>query len=131
MLIKKLSEIQSSERNVRHDGWESARLLLASDQMGFSFHITRLTAGRSWTFQYQHHLEAVYVISGTGLLKDIATGDQHMLEPGTLYALNMHDKHKLTATTELITACVFNPPVVGSEVHDPSGAYPAIVAIAS
>ncbi len=131
MLIKRLADIRASDRNVKHEGWESSRLLLASDGMGFSFHITTLGAGRSWTFHYQHHVEAVFIISGTGTLEDLATGDKHQLEPGTLYALNDHDRHTLTATTELVTACVFNPPVTGTEVHDASGAYLPAIAVAS
>jgi len=30
-----------------------------------------------------------------------------------------------------VTACVFNPPVTGAEVHDASGAYLPAVAMAS
>jgi L-ectoine synthase len=131
MLIKRLSNIRSSDRNVKHNGWESSRLLLASDGMGFSFHITTLEAGGSWTFHYQHHVEAVFIISGTGILDDLTANERHVLEPGTLYALNDHDRHTLTATTELVTACVFNPPVTGTEVHDATGAYLPAIAIAS
>lgn len=131
MLIKRLPDIRSSERNVKHEGWESSRLLLASDGMGFSFHITTLEGGRSWDFHYRHHVEAVFVISGSGTIEDLATGEKHALEPGTLYALDDHDRHTLTATTELVTACVFNPPVTGAEVHDASGAYRPAAAAAS
>jgi L-ectoine synthase len=128
MLIKRLKDIRESSRNVTDKGWESSRLLLAEDGMGFSFHITTLRAGGEWTFHYQHHVEAVYVLSGTGRIEDLATGECHALEPGTLYALNDHDRHRLRADSELITACVFNPPVTGTEVHDETGAYrPALV----
>lgn len=123
MLIKKLDEIRRSDRNVNDKGWESSRLLLAEDGMGFSFHITTLKAGGEWTFHYQHHVEAVYVLSGTGSVEDLATGERHELEAGTLYALDQHDRHTLRAETELVTACVFNPPVTGGEVHDENGAY--------
>ncbi len=129
MLIKKLDEIRGSKRSVSDKGWESSRLLLAGDGMGFSFHITTLNAGGEWTFHYQYHVEAVFVISGTGSIVDLATGERHALEPGTLYALNHHDRHTLRAKTELVTACVFNPPVTGDEIHDETGAYrPAAVA---
>lgn len=123
MLIKRLDEIRKSDRNVTDKGWESSRLLLKEDGMGFSFHITTLMAGGEWTFHYQHHLEAVFVISGTGSVTELATGTVHRLAPGTLYALNEHDHHTLRAETELVTVCVFNPPVTGNEVHDETGAY--------
>lgn len=123
MLIRKLEEIRRSCRNVRNKGWESSRFLLAEDGMGFSFHITTLDAGGGWTFEYRHHLEAVYVVAGTGSIEDLAAGERHPLEPGTLYALDQHDRHRLRAETELVTVCVFNPPVTGDEIHDETGAY--------
>jgi L-ectoine synthase len=123
LLIKKLDEIRRSPRNVKDKGWESSRLLLADDGMGFSFHITTLRPGGEWVFQYRHHLEAVYVVCGTGSIEELATGDRHALAPGTLYALDQHDKHRLRAETKLVTICVFNPPLTGDEIHDETGAY--------
>lgn len=123
MLIKRLKDIRGSSRNVTDKGWESSRLLLAEDGMGFSFHITTLQAGGEWTFHYRHHVEAVYVLSGEGSVEDLATGERHALAPGTLYALDDNDRHRLRANTELVTVCVFNPPVTGTEVHDETGAY--------
>ncbi len=125
MLIRKLDAARASERNVVTDGWESARILLKDDGMGFSFHITTLYAGKELRLHYRHHLESVYVISGHGTIEDLGTGEVHRLEPGTLYALNAHDKHVLRPETDIVTACVFNPPVTGREVHDATGAYPA------
>lgn len=125
MLIRKLDEIRASDRNVVSDGWESARVLLKDDGMGFSFHITTLYAGSKLHLHYTNHLESVYVISGEGTIEDLGTGETHELNPGTLYALNEHDDHILRPKTDIITACVFNPPVTGREVHDESGAYPA------
>src|SRR5690606_9769124 len=93
------------------------------DGMGFSFHITTLSAGGQWAFHYRNHVESVFVISGTGSIEDLRTGERHELAPGTLYALNDHDRHILRAETELVTACVFNPPIVGDEIHDETGAY--------
>lgn len=123
MIIKTLSQIRRSQHNVKDRGWESSRLLLAEDGMGFSFHITTLEAGGEWTFHYRHHVEAVFVLSGEGSIEDLATGEIHELKPGTLYALDRHDRHTLRADSELATVCVFNPPLSGDEVHDDSGAY--------
>ncbi len=41
-----------------------------------------------------------------------------------MYALDKNDKHVLRGETELVMACVFNPPVTGREVHGADGAYP-------
>jgi len=125
MIIRKLKEIRASDRNVKSDGWESARLLLADDGMGFSFHLTTLRAGSELKMHYKHHLEAVMVLKGKGTIEDLGTGETHELKPGVLYALNENDQHIVRPETDILTACVFNPPVTGREVHDESGAYPA------
>tara|TARA_R100001039_G_scaffold37191_2_gene35173 strand:- start:5 stop:313 length:309 start_codon:yes stop_codon:yes gene_type:complete len=100
-------------------------MLLADDNMGFSFHITTIFADTETHMHYKNHLESVYCISGKGEIKDLATGQTHAITPGTLYVLDKHDKHILYAHEELSLACVFNPPVTGREVHDADGAYPA------
>lgn len=124
MIVRDLREIRAGERNVLSAGWESARLLLKDDQMGFSFHITTMYAGEELRMHYKHHLEAVYVISGEGEIEDLGTGQVHPLRPGVMYALNAHDRHVVRPRTDIVTACVFNPPVTGREVHDETGAYP-------
>lgn len=125
MIIRKLKDVRASERNVESKGWESARMLLKSDGMGFSFHVTTLHAGEEISMHYQNHLEAVLVLKGTGTIEDLGTGKTHRLQPGVMYALNDHDRHIVRPETDILTACVFNPPVTGREVHDENGAYPA------
>jgi L-ectoine synthase len=51
------------------------------------------------------------------------TGESFDIEPGTLYALDKHDRHTLKAIDELKLVCAFNPPVTGREIHDSDGAY--------
>lgn len=125
MIIRKLDEIRNSDRNVKSNGWESARLLLKQEGMGFSFHITTMYAGAELRMHYQNHLESVFVLEGTGTLEDLDAGVTHQLAPGVMYALNRHDRHVVRPKTDLLVACVFNPPVTGHEVHDENGAYPA------
>ena len=125
MIVRKLANIQASERNVESSGWESARLLLSDDGMGFSFHITTMYAREEIRMHYKHHLEAVFVLAGEGEIEDLATGEVHGLFPGVMYALNAHDRHVVRPSTDIVCACVFNPPVTGREVHDETGAYPA------
>jgi L-ectoine synthase len=129
MIIRKLHEIRAGERNVKSEGWESARMLLADEGMGFSFHITTLYAGSELKMHYQNHLESVMILEGTGTIEDLGTGQVHQLEPGVLYALNDHDRHIVRPETDIVCACVFNPPVTGREVHDETGAYPAAEAL--
>ena len=54
---------------------------------------------------------------------DVASGAVHSIEPGTIYILDKHDKHILRAFEEMELACVFNPPLIGREVHNAEGAY--------
>jgi L-ectoine synthase len=98
-------------------------MLLKSDQMGFSFHITTIYAGTETPIWYKNHLEAVYCISGEGEIETCEDNVVYKIEPGTLYVLDQHDRHLLRATSELKLACVFNPPLHGKEVHDEDGAY--------
>jgi L-ectoine synthase len=125
MIVRKLKAVRGSDRHVESAGWDSARLLLKGDGMGFSFHVTTMYAGEELKMHYQHHLEAVLVLKGKGTIEDLATGEVHQLSPGVMYALNAHDQHVVRPHTDLVTACVFNPPVTGREVHDETGAYPA------
>ena len=125
MIVRDFNEIVEKERDrvVSDAQWSSVRMLLASDGMGFSFHITFLEAGSEHTFEYKNHLESVYCMQGTGSITDLATGETHQIKPGVMYALNEHDRHILRAEEELIMACVFNPPVTGTEVHQEDGSY--------
>ena len=124
MIVRSLDEARKTDRRVVARNWESTRLLLKNDGMGFSFHITLIHAGTTTPMWYRHHLEAVYCIAGHGMVETLADGRQYQILPGTIYILDRHDRHVLHAHTKMQLACVFNPPLVGREVHDDSGAYP-------
>lgn len=128
MIVRTLDEITSTDRDVSAETWRSKRLLLASDGMGFSFHETRIFAGTETRMHYKNHLEAVFCVEGEGEIESLDEGRRWEIRPGTVYALDRHDRHVLRAKTELRLLCVFNPPVTGRETHDASGAYPAAAA---
>lgn len=125
MIVRDLNEARNTERHVFSEGWDSVRLLLKSDGMGFSFHITTIHAGAELPMHYKNHLESVYCIGGTGSIEDSATGEVHQIRPGVVYALDKNDRHVLRADEEepMVMACVFNPPVTGNEVHQEDGSY--------
>lgn len=125
MIVRDLKTIRASEHNVKSTGWESARMLLKQDGMGFSFHITTLYTGAEIKMQYLNHLESVYIMQGKGTIENLANGEIHDLYTGVMYALDAHDHHVLRIEEEIVCACVFNPPVSGREVHDENGSYPA------
>jgi L-ectoine synthase len=124
MIVRKLEEAKTGRRLVETAGWNSVRLLLKDDGMGFSFHITTIYAGADLPMHYRNHLESVYCIAGEGSIENQETGETFEIRPGVMYALDRHDRHVLRATSEMTMACVFNPPLNGLEVHDETGAYP-------
>lgn len=126
MIVRTLADIEGSDLDVRAETWRSRRLLLAKDDMGFSLHDTVLYAGTVTEMHYQNHLEAVYCIEGHAEITDAATGTVSVLQPGTMYALDQHDRHTLRVIDDFRCVCVFNPPVTGREVHDEHGVYPLL-----
>ncbi|OBG84644.1 L-ectoine synthase [Mycobacterium sp. NS-7484] len=130
MIVRTTAEITGTDRDVADGTWRSKRIILAGDGVGFSFHETTIEAGSVNEFHYQHHVEAVWVIEGTGTLTDLKTGQEYPLADGTMYLLNDHDHHRVTCDQQLRMLCVFNPPVTGREVHDENGVYPAPQSVA-
>ncbi len=125
MIVRRLEEAEKTTRRIvsPDNNWESTRLLLKDDAMGFSFHITTIYQGADFQMHYQNHLESVYCISGEGEVETLDDGIKYPINPGTFYILDRHDKHVLRAFKEMKMACVFNPPLNGKEVHNASGAY--------
>lgn len=125
MIVRNLHTEKNTERRVisPDENWESVRLLLKEDNMGFSFHITTIFEGADFRMHYKNHLESVYCISGKGEVETLEDGKKYLINPGTLYNLNKHDEHVLRAFSELTLACIFNPPLNGKEVHNAEGAY--------
>jgi L-ectoine synthase len=125
VIVRTLDDVVGSDRDVEGDGWRSRRLLLRRDQMGFSLHDTTVAAGTELNLQYKHHLEACYCLEGEAELVDLASGERHRIAPGTMYALDEHDRHTITVQRDLHLVCVFNPALTGAEVHDADGSFPA------
>ena len=125
MIVRTLQDCENSERRVATETWESTRMLLKDDNMGFSFHITTIYANKETHIHYKNHLESVYCMSGNGEIETLSDGKVYQIRPGTLYILDKHDEHMLRGGTEdMKMACVFNPPLSGKEVHDKDGVSP-------
>ena len=128
MIVRKLSELQNTDREVKAETWTTRRLLRAGDGIGFSLHDTLIHAGTTTEIHYQNHLEAVYCIQGKGRVTVVETGEVLEIEAGTVYALDGNEKHLLTADSEMRMVCIFNPALVGPETHDENGVYPLLQA---
>lgn len=126
MIVKHLEDILGTEDEVKGGNWTSRRLLLRKDGMGFSLHDTIIHAGTETYIWYKNHVEAVYCIEGEGEIETIPDGTVYPIRPGTLYALDGHEKHYLRSKKDMRMICVFNPPVTGQEVHDEDGTYPLL-----
>ncbi len=127
MIVRNIKDITDTKQEVfaPNGNWVSRRLLLKDDNMGFSFHETVIFKGTQTRIWYKNHLEAVYCVDGEGEVETIEDGKVYPLHPGIIYALDKHDKHYLRAfKSDLRLLCVFNPPLVGDEVHDIDGSYP-------
>ena len=124
MIVRTLDDVVGTDRDVAGGSWRSRRLLLRRDGLGFSLHDTTVAAGTELNLQYRHHLEACYCLEGEAELVDLATGERHAIGPGTMYALDAHDRHTLTVQQELRLVCVFNPALTGGETHDVDGSFP-------
>ncbi|PZE19642.1 ectoine synthase [Paenibacillus xerothermodurans] len=125
MIVKHLNDVVNTQDDVDTRTWNSRRLLLHKDGMGFSMHDTIIKAGTETFIWYQHHVEAVYCIEGEGEI-EIIGGETYPIRPGMLYALDEHEKQYLRAKTQMRMICVFNPPLTGGEIHDENGVYPLL-----
>jgi L-ectoine synthase len=123
MIVTRLEDLQDTDRDVRGPVWASRRFLLAEDGVGFTLTETTVEAGAEQIMWYKHHVEANYVIEGEGEVENIATGEVYPLKPGTMYTLDKHEKHRMTAFSRMRIVCVFTPALTGRETHDEDGSY--------
>lgn len=114
MIVRRLEEVPS----VDWGNGLSRRFLADRDGVGYSVTDTIVRAGTKSRLEYRRHLETCYCIAGKGEVVDSA-GNAHLIEPGTMYALNEHDAHWLIAheDEDLRLVCVFTPALQGDERH--------------
>ncbi|MCM2971345.1 MULTISPECIES: ectoine synthase [Larsenimonas] len=128
MIVRNLEQCRNSERFVEAENgnWDSTRLMLADDNCGFSFNITRIYPGTETHIHYKNHIEAVFCYEGEGEVETIADGKKYTIKAGDMYLLDQHDEHWLRGKEQGMTvACVFNPPLTGREIHRDDGSYAA------
>ena len=124
MIVKQLENILGTKDHVKGDAFESRRVLLAADGLGYSLHDTVVREGSEQYLHYKNHVESNYCIAGEGEVENVATGEVCPLRPGSLYTLDRHEAHILRATKgELRFICIFTPALTGAEVHDADGSY--------
>lgn len=123
MIVRTVEDVEGTPAQVSGDLWTSTRLLLRDDGMGFTMTETVIDSGLDETLWYKHHLEACFCVEGEAEVENLETGEVHQIRPGTLYALDRHDRHRLRSTTGVRLICVFTPALRGDETHDEDGSY--------
>ena len=123
MIYHTAESLKGTKRHVQADGFVSIRLALAEDNLGFT--VTEATGKTELDLEIQHknHIEAVYVLEGTGEVELVETGKVYKLYPGVFYAFDKHERHKYRLDTEVRAIAIFNPPLIGDETIDEEGGY--------
>jgi L-ectoine synthase len=119
MIVRTLAELIGTDRDVAWGNGQSRRFLLERDGMGYSVTDTKIIANSESLLEYKNHKETCYCIEGEGEIE--VDGIVYPLKPGSLYALDKHEKHYLRARTDMRLVCVFNPPLQGNEFHNLAG----------
>jgi len=115
MIVRSLENMFLSECHVQRSNWASTRLIVEADKMGFSLHVTHIYPGETGITEYPNHLEAAYCIAGSATLIFNEDSRRESISPGTVYALNLNDKHRMEVHEELVLVCVFSPALQGNE----------------
>jgi L-ectoine synthase len=118
MIIRSVGEVLGTARDVHGEGWQSRRLVLADDAVDYSVHETTLEAGISFRFEYAHHRETVYCVSGEGTIEDLESGRSVAFAAGGLYSAGIGEAHRITTATEMRLLCIFTPPRAWTEEAD-------------
>ena len=125
MIVTNRRDLLGTARDACGPGWESVRMLVKSDGMGFSMTDTTVLPGAVLTLQYKNHMEACFCVSGRGKVTVMETGESYEIRPGVLYAPNAHDRHEVCVigAEPLKLVCTFSPALEGDEVHQADGSY--------
>ena len=121
MIVKRLEDVVGTKGEAHGDKWHSLRLLHQEDGMGVTLTDSILEEGFEMVLWQKNHLEACYCLEGEGTVEEMDSGTVHNIRPGTLYAMNNHDRHRIRAETKMRVVCTFVPALTGHEVHDADG----------
>jgi L-ectoine synthase len=126
MIVVNVDDFNGTERAASGPGWQSTRLLVKDDGLGYSLHDTHVAPGAALELEYKHHVETNYCVGGAGEVVDLTTGITHPLRIGSIYTLDKNERHIVRAFEDgLHLVCVFTPALKGSETHSEDGSYEA------
>jgi L-ectoine synthase len=123
MIHRTFDSVLGTHLDVDWGNGTSRRLLVASDGRGYAITDTYVRPGTSTSLRFDNHLESCYCVGGSGTV--VVDGTSLAIDPGTLYAPNRGEEHELMSDSGMRLICVFNPPLEGTETHDPAGEGPS------
>src|SRR5262245_41973134 len=121
MIVKTKDRVVGTMGDKHGNKWHSLRLLHKDDGMGVTLTDTVLEPGFDMVLWQKNNLEPCYCLEGEGTVEELDNGRIHEIRPGTLYAMNNHDRHRLRARTRMRIVCTFFPALTGNETHDADG----------
>ena len=121
MIVRTLAEVMGTKGEAHGVKWHSMRLLHAEDGMGVTLADGILEPGFDMVLWQKNHLEACYCVEGSGTVEDLDSGTVHEICPGTLYAMDKHDRHRIRIRQRTRLICTFTPALSGAETHDADG----------
>src|SRR2546422_11239219 len=110
MIVRSLSDITGTERDVKAPTFASRRFVLAKEKVGFSLHETVLYAGTETRMWYANHIEAVYCIGGEGERVHEGTRGKNPPRAPATDPPQARERHTRPAPTRLSTGRVLHPP---------------------
>lgn len=124
MFVLRADELRKAGREITAANGQAKtiRMLTAADKMGFSFSDVHFAKGAVANLWYKNHWESNHILSGSGTVEDLTSGETWPLEPGMIYCVGPKDRHRVTAKTDIHLLSVFCPPLNGDEQHDADGA---------
>ena len=76
-------------------------MLTSDDDVGFALSDVRLAGGSEAVFRTELHRAAHHIVSGTGEVTDVRTGQTRPLGPSMAYSAGPEDHHRLRAHTDM------------------------------
>lgn len=115
MLVRTLEAVLGTPQDVDWGNGTSRRLVVSADGLGFAVTDTYVRPGTETLLRYDNHMEACYCVEGSGRV--MTEDGTWPLEPGTLYAPERGEEHRVASDSGMRLICVFNPPLRGDENH--------------
>jgi len=117
MFLRRIDKMRKSGKELITGDGEAriVRALTKSDGLGFSFSDVKLTVGSNTLLRSNQHWESNYILSGTGLVEDLNTGEAWTLEPDLTYNVGPGNRYRLSADTDMHWVSVTCPSIEGNK----------------